>query len=880
MTQYRLVKQQISFSLPILPALPVKSKPGRMEGWEERITKRTVLLSYIAESLELHERILLTKRLWLLMRWMICLMFFTSQASAQQATAVDSSFSGTMLFDNDWRFIRSGAQGAEMESFDDSRWRLLDLPHDWSIEDLPGVGSPFNPAAISQVNGGFTEGGTGWYRKTFTVDQALKGKRFFIRFDGVYMNADVWINGQSLGNHAYGYTSFAFDLTSHIRTGAKNTIVVKVKNEGENSRWYSGSGIYRHVWLSIVNPIHIQQWGTYITTPTVTATSATVAIKTSLTNNNPISYNITLQSIIKDANGKEIASTSSQKSLPGDTKQEAEQTITVPSPVLWSVEKPVLYIMHTKVYQQNNNGSAPLLLDEQQTTFGIRALSFDTTGFRLNGQLIKLKGGCIHHDNGPLGAKAYDRAEERKIGLLKASGYNAIRCAHNPPSPALLEACDRLGMLVIDEVFDMWSIAKNPADYHQFFAEWWQRDIESMVMRDRNHPSIIMWSIGNEIPERGTAAGVKTASALAGHIREMDNTRPVTAAVNGLNPDKDPFFAMLDIAGYNYAAGGDHWQKNVYTQDHQRVPDRIIYESESYPLDAFDSWMKVIDHPYVLGGFVWTAFDYIGEASIGWLGYFQSSNFYPWTLAFCGDIDICGWKRPQSYYRDALWKENQLAVFVKPPLPSFKQNPDREAWSKWHWADAVDEWNWEGHENEPLEVTVYSSCDRVELLLNGRSLGKKKTDRSTEFMATWKVPYAAGELKAIGFKGKKIIKSSVLKTAGKASQLRLSADRSQLLADNQDLSYITVECIDDNGNRNPKATPLLKFSVSGDAQIIGVGNADPMSTESYQQPQRKAWKGRVLVIVKAGKQPGTIRLTASGDGVKETNISIDVKEKE
>lgn len=855
MTRYHLVNQQFSFFLPFLPALPVKTTPGRQEGREERITKRYLLI----------------------ITCIICLMSIASQTGAQQATGTGSSFSGAMLFDNDWRFKRGGVQGAEAESFDDSSWRLLDLPHDWSIEDLPGTGSPFNPAAISQVNGGFTEGGTGWYRKTFTIDQSQKGKRFFIRFDGVYMNAEVWINGQSLGDHPYGYTSFAFDLTPHIRTGAKNTIVVKVKNEGENSRWYSGSGIYRHVWLSILNPVHIQQWGTYITTPAVNAAAATVAISTHLTNSDSIAHTVTLQTVIKDANGKEIGSMSSQKTLSKDIKDEIEQKITVPSPALWSIETPVLYTLQTKIYQQDNNGSEAVLLDEQQTPFGIRTLSFDTTGFRLNGKLIKLKGGCIHHDNGPLGAKAYDRAEERKIELLKASGYNAIRCAHNPPSPALLAACDRLGMLVIDEAFDMWRIGKNPADYHLYFDEWWQRDIESMVMRDRNHPSVIMWSIGNEIPERGTAAGAKTASLLANHIRQMDNTRPVTAAVNGLNPDKDPFFATLEIAGYNYAAGGDHWQQDVYAQDHQRVPGRIMYESESYPLDAFDSWMKVLDHPYVLGGFVWTAFDYIGEASIGWLGYFQKSNFYPWTLAFCGDMDICGWKRPQSYYRDALWKENQLSVFVKPPVPSFTQNPDREAWSKWHWADAVDEWNWKGHENEPMDVTVYSSCDQVELFLNGRSLGKKKTGRSTEFMATWKVPYAAGELKATGFKGKKVIQSAVLKTAGTASRLRLSADRVQLLADNQDLSYITVECLDDNGNRDPNATPLLKFSITGDARIIGVGNADPMSTESYQQPQRKAWKGRTLVIVKAGKQPGAVTLTASGEGVKDASISIEVK---
>jgi beta-galactosidase len=531
-----------------------------------------------------------------------------------------------------------------------------------------------------------------------------------------------------------------------------------------------------------------------------------------------------------------------------------------------------LYTAVTEVYRDEK------LTGKEEIKFGIRTISVDVTnGFRLNGKAMKLKGGCLHHDNGPLGARAYDRAEERKVELLKASGYNAIRYSHNPPSPAILDACDRLGMLVIDEAFDMWNYGKNPYDYHLYFKDWWKRDIESMVKRDWNHASIIMWSIGNEIPERATSEGVETAKALVKFVKDLDNSRPVTAAVNGLNPDKDPFFATLDIAGYNYAAGGDHNKTSIYAQDHQRVPQRIMVGLESYPLEAFDAWMDVVDHPYVIGDFVWTAFDYIGEASIGWLGYYQNAGFYPWNLAFCGDFDICGWKRPQSYYRDALWKKDQLSVFVKPPSPSFKENPNIESWSKWHWFDVVPEWNWKGSENKPLEVNVYSSCEKVELFLNNNSLGIKPTNRATKFIATWAVPYQGGELKAVGYNGDEIVNTSILSTAEQPVDIRLTADRKFVKANNEDVSYIMVELVDSKGRRDPKAENLIDFAVKGDGKIIGVGNANPLSLESFQQPYRKAWKGRCMVIVKAGKTAGNITVTARSKGLKPVQLTLTTK---
>jgi beta-galactosidase len=642
-----------------------------------------------------------------------------------------------------------------------------------------------------------------------------------------------------------------------------------VKNEGQNSRWYSGSGIYRHVWLKMFDPVHVSPWGVYITTPGATSTNSKVNIKTNIINESSDTSDVKLVTRIINSSGNEVGKTELQQQVTVNAAREFSQELTVNGPQLWSIDSPVLYTAVSEVYRDGK------LTDKTETKFGIRTISFDATnGFRLNGRTIKLHGGCVHHDNGPLGSKAYDRAEERRVELLKASGFNAIRCAHNPPSPAFLDACDRLGMLVLDEAFDMWRIGNNPYDYHLYFDEWWQKDIESMVMRDRNHPSIIIWSIGNEIRDMENPKVIEVAKMLGGFIRQLEPTRPIAAAVNNLRPQKDPFFATLDVCGYNYAAGGDHGKESLYKLDHDRMPNRVMMGTESYAMEAFGAWMGVVDNPYVIGDFVWTAFDYIGEASIGWRGYWQESNFYPWNLAYCGDIDICGWKRPQSYYRDALWKENQVSVFVKPPKPSFPLNPDKQSWSKWEGYDVIADWNWPGQENKPMEVSVYSSCPEVELFLNGRSLGKRQTSRDTKFIATWQVAYHPGILKAIGYTKGKQMASSQLQTAKQVSKIKLSADRSTIKADGQDLSYITVELTDANGIRSPKAENLVKFKIEGGA-IVGVGNANPVSLESYQLSQRKAWQGRCLVIVKslAGKT-GSITLTASANGVPSSKHVI------
>jgi beta-galactosidase len=772
-------------------------------------------------------------------------------------------------FDTDWHFHRGGAQGAEVTDFDDSAWRVIDLPHDWSIEDLPGTLSPFEPHAVSQVSGGFTTGGTGWYRKSFIIPEDQRDKRICIRFDGVYMNADFWLNGEFLGNHPYGYTSFWFDLTGKLKFGESNILAVKVMNEGLNSRWYSGSGIYRHVWLKVSDPVHIAQWGAYITTPEMSESSARVRIRTTVNNGTSEAVEVDLITRILSSEGEEKANIKSTHAINGGGHFEFIQAAGLSNPQLWSPGSPSLYKAINEVYHDGR------LTDRNETTFGVRSVSFDAeNGFLLNGTPLKLKGGCIHHDNGPLGSKAFDRAEERRVELLKASGFNAIRCAHNPPSPAFLDACDRLGMLVIDEAFDMWRIGNTPYDYHLYFDEWWQKDIESMVMRDRNHPSVIMWSIGNEIRDMENPEVIAVAKMLGDHVRKIEPTRPVTAAVNNLRPQKDRFFAALDVCGYNYAAGGDHLQESIYAADHARVPARVMFGSESYPLEAFLAWMQVLDHRWVIGDFVWTAFDYIGEAGIGWRGYWQESNFYPWNLAWCGDLDVCGWKRPQSFYRDALWKKDQISVFVKPPKPTFPLNPGKQSWSKWEWHDVVADWNWAGYENQPFEIVVYSSCKQVELTLNGKSLGRKKTDRSTRFIAKWEVPYLPGELKAIGYQGSKAVAESVLQTAGKTTAIRLSPDRTVIRADEQDLSYVTVELTDASGVKNPKEERLVKFGIEGEGTIVGVGNANPVSMESCRLPQRKAWQGRCLVIVKSTGKPGVTTLTASSDDLPSSEVTI------
>ncbi|MGQ9621145.1 MAG: glycoside hydrolase family 2 TIM barrel-domain containing protein [Bacteroidales bacterium] len=777
-----------------------------------------------------------------------------------------------ILFDFNWRFYRGDTVGAQEPVYDDSQWRILDLPHDWSIEDIPGTESPLDSTAIGNIDAGYFTGGTGWYRKTFFLSQKPYDKNFILQFDGVYMNSDIWLNGIHLGNHPYGYTSFRFNITDAIKQG-KNVLAVIVRNEGRNSRWYSGSGIYRHVWLIIKDAVSLDPWNVYITAHMVDKINSIVNVKTAVLNKTGKNETILLSTLLFDPSDVEVDYKETVRALNADEEVMFDVSFDIDSPLLWTPEEPWLYTAVNEIYIIREGGER-VLRDRLKTTFGIRSVSVNAQhGFLLNGVPLKLKGGCMHHDNGPLGAAAFDRAEERRVELMKASGFNAVRCAHNPPSPTFLDACDRLGMLVIDEAFDMWREPKNPDDYHKWFNEWWKKDLENMVLRDRNHPSVVMWSIGNEVPERGKPEGAALAKEMSDFVKSLDPARPVTSAVNSVTPDKDLFFAALDVCGYNYAL-------DKYVSDHLRLPERIILGTESFPLEAFEYWQATALNQWIIGDFVWTGFDYLGEASIGWLGYPHKGNFFPWNHAFCGDLDICGFKRPQSFYRDVLWGESKMAaIFVKPPEPSFPLNPGKAKWSKWEWHDVVASWNWEGYEGQPLTVVVYSNCDEIELFINSKSLGKKISGPENKFITPWEVPYEEGTLLAKGSSKDRETVISELKTAGKPVRIELTADRSEIKADRQDLSYVTVKLIDENGIRNPAADNLVKFFIEGSGEILAVGSSNPMSTESFKKPQRRAWQGRCLVIVRAGNKPGIIKLRAQSDGLEASDLEINVMAK-
>ncbi|HPT31604.1 MAG TPA: glycoside hydrolase family 2 TIM barrel-domain containing protein, partial [Prolixibacteraceae bacterium] len=529
--------------------------------------------------------------------------------------------SRTVSFDADWLFLKGNPSGAENPAFDDSGWRKLDLPHDWSIEDLPeqipdSIVGPFSKASVGKMSTGYTIGGTAWYRKHFTLNRNDEGKVAYLRFDGVYMNSDVWINGKHVGFHPYGYTSFYYDITPFLKAaGQINCVAVQVKNEGRNARWYSGSGIYRHTWLTLVNPVHIGEWGVFVTTPVVNEAAAEVKVATTLLNSGKENVPVTVRTEIIDPQGNVKANIQEETSVSGSSNSVFEQKVTIDRPALWSVDQPELYRARVTV------STGKKVKDQTVTTFGIRKITIDArNGMLLNGKPLELKGGCFHHDNGPLGAAIIDRAEERKIEILKKAGYNAIRCSHNPPSPELLDVCDRLGILVMDEIFDNWEKEKvSPEDYSKDFKEWWQSDLRSMIMRDRNHPSVFLWSVGNEIREAMDTAGLRIITNLVKEVKRLDPTRGVTEALMDFSGRRGeasrwdaaaPHMALLDVMGYNYLY-------SRYEADHEKHPDRVMVATEFMPLYALENWQMVEKHPYVIGNFAWVCMDYLGEAGVG-----------------------------------------------------------------------------------------------------------------------------------------------------------------------------------------------------------------------------------------------------------------------
>jgi beta-galactosidase len=519
-----------------------------------------------------------------------------------------------------------------------------------------------------------------------------------------------------------------------------------------------------------------------------------------------------------------------------------------------------------------------ILADHAENRFGIRSISFDAVnGFQLNGKSVELKGGCMHHDNGILGSAAIDRAEERKAELLKAYGFNAVRCSHNPPSEKFLESCDRLGILVIDEAFDMWQEAKNPEDYHLYFDEWWERDLSSMILRDRNHPSVIMWSLGNEIKERADSSGIEIMKKFRELIRRYDDTRSLTLAVNEFwdHPGRQwdltaPAFEQVEVGGYNY----QWWQ---YEPDHEKFPDRIMMGTESVPIHAFQNWQLVEKHPYVIGDFVWTAMDYLGEAGIGHTTCKTEEGNqlmpWPWFNANCGDIDLTGNKKPQSYYRDIVWRLSDIEVAVHAPLPE----GCKEAVSYWGWPDEKQNWTWPGHEGEIFKVNVYSRHERVRLELNGRIIGEKQISDTSLLTATFDVPYEPGELKARVIENGQPAESVSLITADEPKSIRLKADRQIIRADRNDLSYVSVEVVDKRGTVIPDAVIPVMFAVSGAGEIAAAGNANPSDTASLRQPLCKTFRGRCLVILRPYGPAGKIILRAKAEGLRPAKIVITAK---
>jgi len=801
--------------------------------------------------------------------------------------------SRAISFDRNWRFKKDTIHGAEHPGFKDAGWRMLNLPHDWSIEDLPNqkegeVQGPFTKASVGKAATGFTEGGIGWYRKAFTLDKSYIGKKTYILFDGVYMNADVWVNGYHLGNHPYGYTSFSFDLTDFLNpVGKPNVIAVRVDNTGKNSRWYSGSGIYRHVWLLPVNPTHIKLWGSYVTTPEVSPEEAIVSITTTIESQKPVEVKVD----ILDPSGRVVASQKQRAS-----QSDIIQKLIVNHPKLWDLDKPVLYKARVSLISNNQ------IVDQVITPFGIRSLKFDAQkGLLLNGQSVKLKGGCIHHDLGPLGAASIDRAEERKVELIKAAGYNALRLSHNPASPALLNACDRLGMLVLDEAFDMWELPKNPQDYHLYFDEWWQRDLASMVLRDRNHPSVMIWSIGNEIYEAPDSSGYTNAKRLADEVRTLDPTRPVTDAIVFLPPytkkpwtTYEPHLTNLDIDGYNYFLDPSvYFQRDSATlhrfeTERAKHPQKLYMSTEYLANAALENWDAAEKYPWLLGGFCWTAVDYIGEAGIGnsiyvpesqklpkglmGMGLFYRNN-WPVYNAYCGDLDLIGDQKPEAYYKKVVWRNSPVEMLVHRPIP----DGQKEVVATWGMPDELKSWTWPGQEGKKIQVDVYTRGKTMKLELNGKIIAEQSVPEGS-ITAIFQIEYQPGTLVARSFDNGRETGSSILSTAGSPVGIRLIADRKKIRVSLNDLCFIRVEVVDAEGNLVPSVNGLeISFKISGAATIAGVGNGSPVDMSSFQQPRKQVYQGKALAIVRPLGAPGTATLTASARGLQSRSVHIEIK---
>jgi len=765
-----------------------------------------------------------------------------------------------------WRFHLGDVAEAKSAAFDDTAWRTLDLPHDWSVE---GEFSPTNASCT-----GYLPGGIGWYRKTFVTEAAWSGKKIFVTFDGVYRNAEVWINGHSLGERPYGYITFQHELTPYLIAGGTNVLAVRVARANvADSRWYPGSGIYRDVWLTVTHPVHVPLWGNYVTTPRATTASADVVVHTEVTNQTSAATSVRVAWQLLKPDGTKISELAQTETLAPNGGHTFSQWQTVAAPQLWSPDSPVLYTLVSRVFVGEE------LVDETRTPFGIRTFYFGANnGFFLNGKNLKLKGVCLHHDGGVIGAAVPEDMLARRLKLAKEIGVNAIRCSHNPMSPALYDLCDQLGLLVMDEAFDEWEIGKrkwvkgrNVGSAQRFgysadFAEWAERDCADMVRRDRNHPSIVMWSIGNEIDYptdpyvlaatravEGFAQDEKlpqqtrltvVAPKLIAAVKRNDPTRPVTMALaNLVSSDATGLAQMLDVVGYNY-------QEEDYAKDHQAFPARVIYGSENGR--GWKQWQAVTDNPFVSGQFLWVGFDFLGEAG-EWPNHGSQSGLF----------DTRGFLKISAYQRQAWWSDApmvQLAVSAATEAAS-PRRPNLAA-----------HWNWSP--GSKVTVRAFSNCERVGLTLNGRPLAEESV--GDERMVSVNVAYESGQLVAVGYRDGKAVATNTLNTAGAPAAVRVELDRQSLPADGHSVAHAVVSVVDARGNLVYLAKDAVTVAVTGAGRLLGLDNGDLNDPTAPSSPTKKVREGRALVLLQSARAAGEMQLTVTASGLPPARLILPV----
>ena len=767
--------------------------------------------------------------------------------------------------DDGWRFTTGDTAGAEDPAYDDRDWREVHLPHDWAIA------GPYNQA-VGTAQGFLRRPQVGWYRLHLDLKNKLPGRRVLIQFNGVYRESEVWVNGVSLGKRPNGYISFYYDLTPHLRSHV-NVIAVRVDNSGATAdRWYSGAGIYRRVWLTTTGPVSVAPWGVTITTPRAGADKAEVALRLTLENHETKAVAVETLTEIRDPSGAIMGRISANTTLPASGTAELAGSTMIAEPRRWSPDEPALYTARTVIKRSD------AVADEVSTAFGIRSLNFSPEkGFELNGRVTKMKGVCLHHDAGCLGAAFYVRSWERRLQSLKRLGCNAIRTSHNPADPAFLDLCDRLGFLVINEAFDKWM--RKSAWYTPFFNDWSQRDLGDFVRRDRNHPCVVVWSVGNEVTEQCDLEAMdRILPPLVACVKRLDSTRPVTLA---LEPHCVPAAMLkapieekvrrtlsiarhLDVVGLNYH---EAWYDDYLKAD----PKLIILGTETFGYfrsqrlipwarTERNPWFDVGAHPQVISQFLWAGIDYLGEAARGWPG-------KGWTGAL---IDTAGFVKPRAYFHQSVWSDVPMihAAVLSDREPTQLEN------HPWDWPKLAGHWTLNEVKGDIVRVVAYSNCEEVELFRNGTSYGRRWPAEEPNRMTVWSVPWTSGTLVARGFIHNRPSAEHVLKTAGVPARIEVSADRHELAADGQDLCHVEVRVVDKDGEVVPSAANQIGFDIDGLVQLIGVDNGDLTSNEAYQGNRRNAFQGRCLAVLRAGKRNGDSSLLVTAEGLPSVTVKI------